>query len=72
MSMPKTQPRRRITVEVVPDDATLVQQYGRACRALIAVLGPLAGRCDELETLRAVQRRAQVRLDQLDGEDDPQ
>lgn len=63
-----TQPRRRIVVEVVPDDAQLVLQYGRACRALIAVLGPLAGKCEELETLKAVQKRAQLRLDQLDGD----
>lgn len=62
------QPRRRIVVETVPDDAALVQQYGRAARALIAVLGPLAGKCDELETLKAVQKRAQLRLDQLDGD----
>lgn len=63
-------PRRRvIPVETVPDDATLLQQYGRAARALIAVLGPLAGKCEELETLRAVQRRAQLRLEQLDGEE---
>lgn len=61
-------PRRRIVVETVPDDATLLQQYGRACRALIAVLGPLAGKCDELDTLKAVQKRAQLRLDQLDGD----
>lgn len=64
-------PRKiRIQVECVPDDATLLTQYGRACRALIAVLGPIAGKCDELDTLRAVQKRAQMRLDQLDGHDE--
>jgi hypothetical protein len=62
-------PRRRIVVEVIPEDAALLQQYGRAVRALIAVLGSLAGKCDELETLKSIQRRAQPRLDQLDGSD---
>jgi len=60
--------RHRINVETVPGDPDLLRAYGRAVRALIAVLGPLAGKCDELETLKIVQRRAQPRLDELDGE----
>jgi hypothetical protein len=64
-----SRPKGSIPVEHVPDDVTLLLQYGRAARALIAVLGPIAaGKCEELETLKAVQRRAQPRLDDLDGE----
>jgi hypothetical protein len=60
--------RKTIVVEELADDSALLQQYGRAVRALLAALAQLAGKVDELETLRAVQRRAQPRLDQLDGD----
>lgn len=66
MSTPRKKP---IIVETVPDDASLLLAYGRAARALIARLQPLVGKCDELDNLRAVHRRAQLRIDQLDGEE---
>ena len=68
--MSTTQPKRRISVETVPADEALLQSYGRAVRAALAALAPLAGKCDELETLRAVQKRAQPRLDQIEGDGD--
>lgn len=64
-----TVPRNRIPVDTIPEDEQLLIQYARAARALIAVLGPIAGKCEELETLKVVEKRARPRISQLEGEE---
>lgn len=61
-----------VTVTTAPTDEELLRSYSRAVKALLAKAAIVpAGRDAELDTLRAVQRRAQPRIEQIEGEGDP-